>query len=189
MRRPFSEEATMTETRQGPSHTAGDLLYDAIYIAGLGGGIVALFFLAYDKIVFGEVLFTPSLLGSVLFMGVRAEDVHAASMEAATKFTIVHIIASSVMGLVLSWLIHQAEMRARHPILVIGIVFLLLEIGIWSFTAIAAPGVMDRLGLVPVAAANLLAAVGIGVFLVISHRPEALRRILRSEDPTRPQRK
>lgn len=178
----------MTDTRQTQSHTSADLLYDAIYIAGLGGGIVALFFLAYDKIVFGETMFTPSLMGSVLFDGVRAADVHSASMQAATKFTIVHIIASSVMGLALSWLIHQAEMRARHPVLVIGIVFLLLEVGIWSFTAIAAPGVMERLGFVPVAVANLLAAVGIGVFLVISHRPEALRRALGAEDPTRPHR-
>jgi len=170
----------MTEQKTVSTHTAGDLLYDAIFIGGVGGGIVALFFLVFDVVVFGEALFTPSLMGSVLFEGASANAVQAVSMQAVTKYTVIHFVTFGVLGLGLSFLTHQAEMRARHPLLVIALAFVMLELGFWAAAAILIPGVMERIGIVPVATANLLAAVGIGLFLVSSHRPELWARFLRS---------
>ena len=162
----------MTESSDRSTHTTANLLYDAVYIAGVGGGIVALFFLVYDVFTRGDAFFTPSLMGSVLFDHVPAESVQTVSMEAMVKFTLVHIGAFSLLGLALAWLTHQAELRARHPALVIGLVFVGLEAAFWVGTSFVIPGVLERIGVIPVAAANLLAAVGIGVFLVSSHRPE-----------------
>jgi hypothetical protein len=154
------------------THTVTDLIYDALYIAGVGGGMVALFFLVYDVFTRGDAFFTPSLMGSVLFEHLSAASVQTVSMEAMVKFTLVHIGAFSVLGLVLSWLTHQAELRSRHPALVVGLVFVALEVAFWVGTSVLIPGVLERIGVIPVAAANLLAAVGIGLFLVSSHRPE-----------------
>jgi len=162
----------MNGSSSRPTHTAGDLIYDALYIAGVGGGLVALFFLVYDVFTRGDAFFTPSLMGSVLFEGLSAQSVHTVSMTAMVKFTLVHIAAFSVLGLALSWLTHQAELKSRHPALVIGLVFVALEAGFWIGTSVLIPGVLERIGVVPVAVANLLASVGIGLFLVSTHRPE-----------------
>ena len=170
----------MPESRSRTTHTAGDLIYDAIYIGGVGGGIVALFFLVYDAIVFGEALFTPSLLGRVLLEGASAEAVQSVSMQAVTRYTAIHFLSFGLLGAGLSVLTHQAEMRSRHPLLVIGLAFVVLELGFWIGTALVIPGVMERIGILPVAAANLLAAVGIGLFLVSTHRPELWSRFLHS---------
>ena len=152
--------------------TAGDLIYDALYIAGVGGGLVALFFLVYDVFTRGDAFFTPSLMGSVLFDRVPAAAVQTVSMLAMVKFTLVHIAAFSLLGLALSWLTHQAELRSRNPALIIGLVFVALEAGFWIGSSVVIPGVLERIGVLPVAIANLLAAVGIGLFLVSTHRPE-----------------
>lgn len=170
----------MNGSSSRPSHTAGDLIFDAFYIAGVGGGIVALFFLVYDVFTRGDPFFTPSLMGSVLFEGLSAEAVQSVSMTAMAKFTPVHLAAFSLLGVALSWLTHQAEIRSRHPLLVIGLVFVALEVAFWIGTSVLIPGVLERIGLLPVAVANLLAAVGIGLFLVSTHRPEIWIRFRRA---------
>jgi hypothetical protein len=163
----------MHEPSDRPKHTAGDHIYDALYIAGVGGGIVALFFLVYDVLTRGDAFFTPSLMGSVLFEGLRADTVQGVSMPAVARFTVVHLVAFGLLGLVLSWITHQAEMRSRHPVLVIGLVFVALEVAFWTGASVAIPGVLQRIGVLPVAVANLLASVGIGTFLAATHRPGA----------------
>ena len=173
-------EATRTVTR----HSAADLIYDAIYIAGVGGGTVALFFLAYDVLTRRDAFFTPSLLGSVLFEGLSVGSVNSVSMTAVAKFTLVHFAAFGLLGLALSWLTHQAEIRSRHPALVIGLVFLALEAGFWIGASVLIPGVLGRIGVAPVAVANLLAAVGIGLYLVSTHRPEVWDRLRRGAHVT-----
>ena len=169
----------MNGSSSRPRHTAGDIIYDALYIAGVGGGVVALFFLVYDVLAHGDAFFTPSLMGSVLFEGLAAESVRTVSMPAMAKFTMVHLAAFSLLGLALSWLTHQAEVRSRHPVLVIGVVFVALEVAFWIGTSVVIPGVLERIGVLPVAVANLLAAVGIGLFLVSTHRPELWVRFRR----------
>ena len=166
----------MLEEKASAAHPIADLLYDALYIAGLGGGIVAVFFLAYDVLAHGDVFFTPSLMGRVLFEGVPATSVEGVSMWAVAKFTPVHIAAFSLFGLALSWLAQQVEIRSRNPALVIAVVFVVLEAAFWIATTLTIPGVLERIGVLPVAIANLLAAVGIGLFLVSSHRRDLMVR-------------
>jgi hypothetical protein len=170
----------MHGSRGRPSHTVGDLIYDALYIAGVGGGAVALFFLVYDVVTRGDAFFTPSLMGSVLFEGLSAESVRTVSMPAMARYTVVHLVGFSLLGAALSWLTHRAEMRSRHPALVIGLVFVALEVAFWIGASVLIPGVLERIGVLPVAAANLLAAVAIGLFLVSTHRPEFWVRFLRA---------
>jgi hypothetical protein len=167
----------MAETRDRPAHPVADILYDTIYIAGLGGGIVAVFFVFYDIAVHGDFFFTPSLMGRVLFDGIPAQAVQGVSMEAVAKFTPVHMAAFTLFGLALSWFTQQVEIRSRNPALLIVGLFVVLELAFWIGTSIFIPGVLDRIGVVPVAIANLLAAAGIGLFLRSSHRRDLTVRI------------
>lgn len=170
----------MDDSTRGPTHTFGDYAYDAIYVGEIGGGIVAMFFLVFDIVTRGEALFTPSLMGSVLFDGASPETFETVNMMAVAKYSAVHFVAFSLLGLGISFLTHQAEIHTRHPLVMIGLVFLILEGGFWLATSLAIPGVIDRLGALPVAAANLLAAVGIALFLVFTHRPELWLRVRRA---------
>ena len=170
----------MLETRDRPAHTIADILYDALYIAGLGGGIVAVFFLVWDVAVHGDAFFTPSLMGSVLLEGVPAESVQGVSMWAVAKFTPIHMAAFSLFGLALAWVAQKVEILSRNPAVVIGLVFLVLEVAFWIATTVLIPGVLERIGVLPVAIANLLSAVGIGLFLVSSHRRDLAARIKRA---------
>ena len=53
-------------TPQTISHTKADILYDGLHSGAIGGSAVALFFFAVDAFR-GEPLFSPSLMGGVLF--------------------------------------------------------------------------------------------------------------------------
>ena len=57
-------------------NTPGEFLLESLYAGVLGGSAVALFFLVGDLLE-GRPFFTPSLIGSVLFHGVSAEDAWA----------------------------------------------------------------------------------------------------------------
>jgi hypothetical protein len=170
----------MNDSARASTHTIGDYAYDAIYVGGIGGGLVALFFLVYDIVVHGEALFTPSLMGIVLFEHASPDAVQAVSMIAVAKYTAFHFFAFGALGLFVSFLAHQAEIRTRHPAAAMGLVFLILEAGFWIGSQIAIPGLLGRLGLLPVTFANLLAAAGIAFFLTATHRPALWARIRRT---------
>jgi hypothetical protein len=160
----------MNDTASGSKHTVGDLAYDAVFVGGIGGGLVMIFFLIYDILARGQALFTPSLMGSVLFDGASAASISTVNMTAVAKYSVVHLFAFSVLGFGIAYLTHQAEIRSKHPLVVIAVVFLILEIGFWVGASLAIPGVLQHLGVFPVAAANLLAAVGVGSYLAATHR-------------------
>ena len=63
-----------------------------------------------------------------------------------------------------------------------------LEVAFWIGASVLIPGVLERIGVLPVAVANLLAAVGIGLFLVSTHRPESWVRFMRAAHLDRPSR-
>jgi len=165
-------------TRSG--HTFADYAYDAFYVAAIGGGLVAVFFLVFDVFTRGQALFTPSLMGSVLFERAAPQTVESVNMMAVAKYSVIHFLAFGLLGLGISFLTHQVELRARHPLVVIALVFTIIEVAFWLAASVVAPGVLDRLGILPVAAANLIAAVGVALFLVSTHRPDLWRRARRA---------
>jgi hypothetical protein len=154
------------------THTLGDYIYDAVFVAGIGGGMIALFFLAFDTIAYGQPFLTPTLMGKVLFEGVAPASVQTVDMMAVVRYSLVHIAAFGLLGLGISFVVHQAEIRSRHPIVVIGVVFAIIEVAFWLAITFALPGVLERLGQLPVILANLIAAVGVAAFFIIAHRRE-----------------
>ena len=173
----------MVATRRASTHRVGDLIYDTIHIAGIGGGIVALFFLGFDVATGRDVLFTPSLMGQVLLDGAPASAVQSVDMGAVARYTPVHMLAFTLFGFGLAWIVQQAELRSQHPLRLVVAVFAALQVGFWVVMQLAIPGVLERIGLLPIAAANLLASGGIALFLVATHQPGFVAQVLRAARP------
>lgn len=167
----------MPESSARTPHALANVLYDGFYSAGIGGSVVALFFLVIDAWQ-GQPLSTPSLMGSVLFAGIPASAAVEVHLDMVAFYTGVHFLSFSTLGILAAVAVRGAELHSRHPALLIGALFVLIEV-LFSISATSLmPGVLARLGIARVGAANLLAALGMGLFLLQSHRPAAFQRIL-----------
>jgi len=157
-------------------NTPGELFLESLYAGVLGGSAVALFFLVTD-LLDGRPFFTPSLIGSVLFHGVSPTDVATVHLDAVAYFSIVHFGGCAVVGTLVTWLVHEVELHSRHPVVVLIVLFAILEVVFLLVASLAMPGVIERLGILRVGAANLLAAASMSFFFVISHRDKAWEKI------------
>ncbi len=158
------------------SRTPADIVFDALFLAGFSGSIVALFFLVID-VLNGQPFFTPSLLGNVLFAGAPAETVVGVSMEMAAYYTVIHFATFGALGLGVAILVHEVELHARHTATVLLILFLTFE-GVFVVAASTLmPGVIATLGALRVGVANLLAAASMATFLVASQRLDLWQRL------------
>ena len=166
----------MAANARTSSGTLGDLVYDAFYAGGIGGSIVALFFLALD-VWRGQPLLTPSLMGSVLFLGAPAASAAAVRLDMVAAYTLVHFAAFGLLGTLVAVAVHELELHAKHPLIVGLSIFALAEIAFYAAAGLFLPGVIEAVGAVPIAVANLLAAAGIGLFLLSSHRPDLWSRV------------
>jgi len=98
-------------------------------------------------------------------------------MDWVAYMTIAHFLVFGAIGVGVTLVAQQVELRARHPATVLFAIFAVIE---WVFLLgafLAMPGVLAVLGPYRVAAANLLAAGGIATFLWASHRPEAWEKL------------
>lgn len=158
------------------SRSTADLIYESFYSGALGGSLVALFFLLVDSLK-GQPFYTPSLMGSVLFAGSDVASVTGVQLDMVAYYSVVHFAVFGIIGAAVCFLVHEVELHARHPAEVLVLLFLVLEGGFFVGTSLAMPGVMAQLGAFRVAVANLLAAVGMGLFLLAQHSPERWQRI------------
>jgi hypothetical protein len=152
-----------------PAPKFGDLAYETFYSAAVGGLVVALFFLVVDAFR-GQPLYTPTLLGSVLFQGADAGAVEGMSLMAVALFTPVHLAVFGVLGLVATGLVRWTERLTgggfAPPALAL---FVLLEGGFLLFANLIVPGVPDVLGQGEIFMANVLAACSMTFFLRYAH--------------------
>ena len=153
-----------------------DVLYDAFYSAAVGGAALGLFFLLVDS-ARGQPFFTPSLMGSVLFLGVEASTVTQVRLDMVAYFTMIHFALFGAVGLGLSVLVHQVEVHARHPRELVGVLFLVLEGGFLVGANLFMPGVVAAIGFGRIVIGNLLTAVAMALFLIRSHNPTAWDRL------------
>ena len=162
--------AAAAPTRTAMSH----VLEDGFFAGAIGAGLVAVWYFLLDTIN-GHPLFTPSLLGSVLFKG--ATDAASVRIEpqVVAWYTAVHFLAFLGMGLVASWLAAQFD---RFPTVGVAILFLfvIFETFFFIFAFTAGKMVLGTLGLWTIAVANLLAAAGMSFYLLRRH-PDAIRKM------------
>lgn len=141
---------------------ANDLAYGAFYGGALGGTVIALFFLIVDAIQ-GQALYTPSMLGTALFLDTVVPGVR---LDMVALFSIVHFATFFALGGVASWL-HLTWEPLRGRVVGLGaILFVLLTgalfLGDWLFL----DGVAIALGIVEVLLANALTAAAMAAFIV-----------------------
>lgn len=149
-------------------HSHQRVVREGLVAGAIGATGVAIWFLIIDTVA-GEPLLTPSALGAVL-----AGDFSSASSEARLPwvigYTIFHLAAFLVVGLVLSFVAHRAEQESSI-LAVFLILFVVFELGFYGLTAILAetrlPG---ALAWHRVAVGNLIAAALMGAYVWRGHR-------------------
>ncbi len=157
-------------TPESKPTTTIDFIFDSIYSGAVGGSAVALFFLVID-LLDGRPFFTPAMMGHAILHGVAEGDVAEVAFDPIAYFTLAHMTAFVGLGAAITWLVHEVELRSRHPLVVLLVAFAILEAGFLVAASLALPGVITRVGIVPVGVANLLAAGTIALFFVWSHQP------------------
>ena len=151
-----------------PSLSVATILAEGFITGIIGAGIVAAWFLLLDTVQH-EPLYTPSLLGTLLFEGADAAANHTRidpGMVAA--YTIVHHAAFIVVGIVASFLVTEME---RIPPLGIALVFLFvfIETAFHIFMLAVGQPLLGGIAFWGVAVANLLAATGMALYLWYRH--------------------
>src|SRR5690606_866428 len=148
-------------------------------IAGLiGAGTVAVRFFLIDAVA-GRLLFTPAALGSALFYGTsQVAQVHVDAIT-ILGYTFLHVAAFLIAGTIAAALAVEAE---QHPPLLLAFVllFVTFETLFIGLIAIVASWLLDAISWWTIAAANILAAIAIGIYLWREH--PALRRVMTDRD-------
>ena len=152
-----------------PKPTRGDTLYEMFFCGGVGGAVIVLFFLAVD-VMAARPLYTPSLVGSVLYMGVDPATVEGVSMSAVSFATLAHLMGFSVVGLVASIMVRRIEEKSGGSFAVPAFALLaVLEGASLVVFGVIRPELGAAVGHQLIFAANFLSAVAMVAFLRQAH--------------------
>ena len=164
-----SQRARQPLARRRPSLTT-DVLFDAFYGGGIGGSAIALFFLALDVFA-GRPLYTPTMIGAVLFDRVAASSVETVRLDIVAYFSLVHFVTFFLLAGALSYLCRASRLVEGHTLVITAVVFSVLTALILLADALFMPGVVTTLGYGPVLLANALTGLAMAAFMKWSHRP------------------
>ena len=143
-------------------------------VGGLvAAGAVAIWFLLLDTVA-GRPFGTPRLLGESVASLFGGTDGASATLY-VLGYTLFHVLAFCVSGMVVSAVVNQAE---EEPSLLWGllILFVAFELAWYGMTAILAQGeAYGPLAWYQVMVANLVAALAMGVYLYRQHPALAAR--------------
>ena len=145
-------------------------------ITGLIGALaVAAWFFVLD-LVAGAPLRTPAALGSLLMLGAAGPAEVAVSFGLVATYTVVHVAAFVVAGVVLVALAEQVE-RAPAMALLVVLAGIVLEGLVVATLAVGAEWVLGTIGWWSVVVANLIAVLAMGWQVWRTH-PGLQRRLL-----------
>ena len=159
-----------------PRSVASHVIEDGFFAGVIGAGLVALWYLILD-VVAQRPLFTPSMLGAVLFKGATDPSVVQIQPQLVAWYSALHLLVFLAVGFIASWLAVQFE---RFPTVGVAILFLfvIFETGFFVFAFTVGRTILGTLGLWTIGVANLVAAAGMATYLPRRH-PTALRNMNR----------
>ena len=166
-------------TRSDARVLASQIAEDGFFCGVLGAAVVALWYLILDTLA-GRPLYTPALLGTLLFKP-GADLAHVVVQPSIVFwYTAVHAFAFLGADMVAAWLAAQFE---RFPAVGIAMLFLfvIFETAFIIFALAVGKNLLGSLGLWTVAVANLFAALSMAAFLWWRH-PSAVRHLERIWD-------
>jgi len=132
-------------------------------VAGLiGAAVVAAWFFVLD-LASGRLLFTPAALGPAMLYGVGAADGVIVSPGTVLGYTLYHLAAFTLLGIIVSALLAQVE---RFPPLIFGlfILFVVFETFVVFVAALLGAWIMQELAWWAIIVGNLLAALSMGLY-------------------------
>lgn len=145
------------------------------FAAGLiGAGSVAAWFLLVDLIA-GRPFFTPAVLGSAAFQGLRDPAAVVIGFEAVGAYTALHVFLFLFVGLLASAMVADAK-GTPQVLWLLAELFIVFEIGFYAVVAVVFTPLLSALAWINVAVGNLIAAFGMGLYLWRAH-PE-LRELI-----------
>jgi hypothetical protein len=153
---------------------AVSIIEDGILTGVAGAVVVALWFLILDT-ARGQMFFTPSLIGSAVFLGQTPEQIVSVNGFIVFAYTGLHGVLFLFAGLALAWMFSMFEHNPQFGIILL-LLFLMFEAILFSFAAAIFPNLVGALGAVAVASGNLFAAIAMFWFLIRRH-PAALAQL------------
>jgi hypothetical protein len=162
--------------------SANRTLKEGLVVGLIGYAAVAVFYAFFDFLAARGPLYTVNLLGLTVFRGLRDPTVLRLPMDidagAIWLFNGLHLVVSLAIGLVVTWLVSQAEgppARARLAMLTIVAGFFITILGVGLFSS----PIRDLLPWWSVVLANVLAVLVGGAYLLRKH-PGLLHRWMTS---------
>lgn len=140
----------------------------------IGAGSVAVWFLIVDLIA-GRPLFTPAVLGSAAFQGLRDPAMVVIGAQAVGAYTALHLLLFLLVGLIAAAMVAEAE-KSPQVLWLLAEFFFVFEFGFYAGVAIVFAPLLAALAWINVAVGNLIAAVGMGYYLWRAH-PELRARL------------
>jgi hypothetical protein len=162
--------------RKGGRMSARARIYLDGVIAGIiGAAIIAILFLFLDTVT-RLPLYTPTVLGAGLFVG--AEDLASTegvevSLKLTLLYTWVHWLAFIALGVIAAQFLSFTK-RDLNLALSIFLLFLILEFGFVGTWFVLAKPVLDELAWTMVLLGNLLAAIGMAIYLQLRNTRSVL---------------
>ena len=144
-------------------HQPHSVVREGLVTGLIGAGGVAAWFLVIDTIS-GRPFFTPSVLGSAMFFGLRDPAAVTVELPAVAAYTLVHIVAFLAVGVIVAAMLAEVR-KTPHVLWLLAEFFLVFEFGFYAVIAVVVAPVAGLLAWVNVAVGNLIAAGGMGYYL------------------------
>jgi hypothetical protein len=154
--------------------TAAAITENGVVAGLIGALVVAAGFFVLD-VLRGQPFHTPSLLGSVLFLGTTVDEVTAVSGIMVFAYTGVHVLLFLAAGVVLAWTVAQVETHPQFGLLLV-LLLVIAEAIAFGVEAAIVPQLVGALGAWAVALANVASAAAMIWFLLRRH-PGAVERL------------
>jgi hypothetical protein len=160
----------------------GRVVREGVVVGILAGFLVASWFLLVDSLQ-GRPFFTPSALGSVLFLGATDLSQVRISLWITAAYTPVHYLVFIAVGTVAAVVVRHAE---RQPPVIVGgiLLFVAFEAFFLGTIAIMAEFLLGPLAWWNIALGNLVGVASMSIYLWRKH--PHLRRVLATEQIERP---
>ena len=133
----------------------------------VGAATVAVWFLLVD-IVMGRPFFTPSALGSAIFLGASTPGEVQTTIGVIGSYTILHLAAFCAVGFVLVWVSERIEDTPGLWMLAL-MGFITVEAGFMGVAGLLGDWVSGTVGWITVVVGNLLAVGAMGRWIWVTH--------------------
>jgi len=154
-----------------------DRVFASLVSGGWGAAAVALVFLVVDT-VRGDPFYTPSLMGSVAFLGALPAEVAEVRVDLMAPFTVIHFLLFTVVGFVATQTYDRYAGPVGHPVALAAGLFVALTLGATSASLLVVPGLLASLGVGAVLVANAAASAAMATLIHRTLRGVVVSRVL-----------